>query len=110
MKLKLKVTEAFPELAGGVQHACRAAPTSFMVLSDAALAGKGAASRAPTIAENLAVLLMAGPRHHRPLAWWHGTINQEDDNRISTGLEPAKLCRRDAGMGVAEKQKAKGRR
>ncbi|ESX00344.1 hypothetical protein X769_23375 [Mesorhizobium sp. LSJC268A00] len=39
MKLKLKVTLAFPTPAGGVQHAWMASPTSAIVSSGAASEG-----------------------------------------------------------------------
>ncbi|WP_352791598.1 hypothetical protein [Mesorhizobium sp. M0619] len=39
LKLKLKVTLAFPTPAGGVQHAWMASPTSAIVSSGAALHG-----------------------------------------------------------------------
>jgi len=67
LKLKLSVTEELSELAGGVQHASKAAPTSFMLLSDAATDGKGTANSAPAIIKDLAVSI-ADPRCHRSAA------------------------------------------
>jgi hypothetical protein len=55
-------------LTGGVQQASKAAPTSFMLLSDAAADGKDATSSPPAIVKNLAVFI-SDPRRNRSAAW-----------------------------------------